>query len=141
MTEFILDTNALLHVIAAKNYWKLDASCHLLDLTLYEYGNALLNILANRKRGDGAISKDQAVLLMQSFREIAKLVPTIRLESEAIQPILELAEKEKLTFYDASYLYCSLRFRYKLVTGDRKLLAAAGNSGIDAMETAKWVEK
>jgi len=142
MTEFIFDTNALLHVIAAKNYRKLNASCHILDLTFYEYGNAMLNILANRKSNSGGVmSKDQAMLLMQSFREVAKLMPIIRLESETIQPILELAEKEKLTFYDASYLYCSLHFKCRLVTGDGKLLRAAENSGIDAIETSKWAEK
>lgn len=137
MAGFIFDTDALLYVIAAKNYRRLDANCHILDLTFYEYGNVVLNILA--KRGSG-ISKDQAALLMQSFREVAKFMPIIRLESEAMQQILELAEKEKLTFYDASYLYCSQSFKYTLVTGDRKLLGAAEDAGIDAMETAKWVK-
>ncbi len=139
MAKFIFDTNALLYVIAAKNYHRLDANCHILDLTFYEYGNAVLNILA--KRGSG-ISKDQAALLMQSFREAAKLMmPAIRLESEAMQPILEIAEKEKLTFYDASYLYCSQHFKYTLVTGDRKLLDAAEDAGVDAIETARWAKK
>lgn len=139
MAKFIFDTNALLYVIAAKNYQRLNANCHILDLTFYEYGNAVLNILANRKRGNG-ISKDEAALLMQSFREVAKLMPIIRLESEAMQPILELAVKNKLTFYDASYLYCSLHFKYPLVTGDRKLLSAAEDTGVDAIETAKWAK-
>ncbi|HEX7032763.1 MAG TPA: type II toxin-antitoxin system VapC family toxin [Nitrososphaera sp.] len=135
MAKFIFDTNALLYVIAAKNYHRLDANCHILDLAFYEYGNAVLNILSRRARG---ISKDEAALFMQSFREVAKFMPIIRLECEAMQPVLELAKKERLTFYDASYLYCSQRFKYALVTGDRKLLSAAKRAGVDAIETARW---
>lgn len=137
MAKFIFDTNALIYVIASKHYQKLNSDCHIMDLTFYEYGNAVMNILANRKRGNG-VSKEQTMLLVQTFQEAANLMPIIRLESGMMHPILEIAEKEKLTFYDASYLYCSHHYKYTLVTGDRKLLDAAEDAGIDAMETTKW---
>lgn len=141
MTEFIFDTNALLYVITTKNYQRLNINCHILDLTFYEYGNAVLNILAKRKTDRSIMSKDDTYLLMRSFQEVTKMISILRLEDETIQPILELAEREKLTFYDASYLYCALHFKHRLVTGDKKLLRAAENVGIDVMETTKWIEK
>ncbi len=39
--------------------------------------------------------------------------------------ILKLAEKEKLTFYDATHIYFARKYKLKLATADRKLSEVA----------------
>ncbi len=39
--------------------------------------------------------------------------------------VMDIAVKEGVTFYDASYMYIALRNKLTLVTDDRKLMSAA----------------
>lgn len=134
--KFLFDTNALLYAISARKYQKLDRkNCHILDLTYYEYGNAILNILAKRGR---RTSKEEISFLVQAFEKITELASTISLEGKTMQPIMDLARKENLTFYDASYLHCCLQFDLHLITEDGRLKQAAQSNSIGVMDTERW---
>jgi predicted nucleic acid-binding protein len=54
-----------------------------------------------------------------------------------MQPIMELAEKEKLTFYDASFLYCCLRFG----NWRPRLVRAARKNTINVIETEELIHQ
>lgn len=134
--QFLFDTNALLYVISARKYQKLDRkNCHILDLTCYEYGNAMLNILGKRSRQP---SKEEISFLVQAFEKITELASSVSLESRMMQPIMDLARKEHLTFYDASYLHCCLHFDFHLITEDWRLKEAAQNNSISVMDAERW---
>lgn len=134
--DFLFDTNALLYIIVARKYQKLDRkNCRILDLTFYEYGNAILNILAKRGRQP---SKEEVSFLVRAFEKITELASTVNLEGRMIQPIMDLARKENLTFYDASYLYCCVHFDLHLITEDGRLKQAAQNNSINVMDAEKW---
>lgn len=48
---------------------------------------------------------------------------------------LGLAREQRLTVYDAAYLELALRLGLPLATGDRDLIAAAGNLGVTVLAT------
>jgi predicted nucleic acid-binding protein len=136
--EFLFDTNALLYIIAARKYQKLDRKNYrILDLTFYEYGNAILNILAKRGRQP---SKEEISFLVQAFEKITELASSVNLEGRMMQPIMDLARKENLTFYDASYLHCCLHFDLHLITEDGRLKQAAQNNSISVIDCERWLK-
>ncbi len=84
-----------------------------LDLTFYEVGNVLWKEfrrgrLENRK------------VVVEMFEEFFSEVSVRRMPD--MSDILELAARENLTFYDASYLIAAKKYGIKLVTEDRDLL-------------------
>ncbi|RLF19646.1 MAG: PIN domain nuclease [Thermoprotei archaeon] len=86
----------------------------ILDLTIYEVGNALW-----KEYRLGKIKNLDVVA--QLFEMIFENVKMLRIEL-TFHEILNLAMKENLTFYDASYLHMARRYGMKLVTEDADLL-------------------
>ncbi len=85
-----------------------------LDLTIYEVGNAIWKeFRRGRIRDFVAVAR----LFEEIFSSITVLRPQIRLHE-----VVELAIRENLTFYDASYLYTARIYGMKLVTEDSDLL-------------------
>jgi predicted nucleic acid-binding protein len=87
---------------------------HVLDLTFYELGNALL-------RGRARASAEQTATVLAALREIC---PTIIPERDDLALASELAAEHELTLYDAAYAAVAKRRDAPLVTFDRELLAA-----------------
>lgn len=77
---------------------------------------------------------------MKAFEKTAELVTIDRLDNPTMQATLELARKENLTFYDASYLHSCSSSGYSLVTEDHKLAKAAQNNSIKAIDSEKWTK-
>ncbi|MCD6244259.1 MAG: type II toxin-antitoxin system VapC family toxin [Candidatus Korarchaeota archaeon] len=84
-----------------------------LDLTLYEVGNALWK---EYKRGKIKNMKSAVAL----FREFLNDVTVMG--HPPLEETLDLAVKENLTFYDASYLCIAKKEGMRLVSEDKDLL-------------------
>ena len=85
-----------------------------LDLTIYEVGNALM-------RGRAGASADQAATVLEALGEIC---PSIRPSSEEMRASSQLAKRHDLTLYDAAYAAVAQGRSAELVTLDRALLDA-----------------
>jgi predicted nucleic acid-binding protein len=85
-----------------------------LDLTVYEVGNALM-------RGRAGASAEQAATVVEALAEIC---PAIRPSPKEIRKATELAERHELTVYDAAYAAVAQSRSAELATLDRALLAA-----------------
>jgi predicted nucleic acid-binding protein len=86
----------------------------ILDLTIYEIGNI---IWKEYKRGK---IKDP-VLVMKMFEEIMRNMKKLSSNHEMLE-IFDVAVKNNITFYDASYIYVARKHGLKLVTEDADLL-------------------
>lgn len=136
---FLLDTNSLLYILKTKRYQKLDKSCHVLDLTFYEYGDAALNLLAKRGNKD-LTSREEIMVLLEAYEKVSEQTSVVNSTENPMPEIFELARKENLTFYDASYLYCARRFNLHLITEDERLMASARRNSIDADSSDTWAK-
>jgi predicted nucleic acid-binding protein len=102
-----------------------------LDLTVYEVGNALM-------RGRVGTSAEKAATVVEALVEIC---PAIRPSSEEMRGASQLAERHGLTLYDAAYAAVAQSRSARLVTLDRALLDAELGSRpselVDAIADAK----
>jgi predicted nucleic acid-binding protein len=85
-----------------------------LDLTIYEVGNALM-------RGRAGASAGQAAAVVEALIEIC---PPVRPSLEEMRRAAELVEHHELTLYDAAYVAVAQSRSAALVTLDRALLEA-----------------
>lgn len=85
---------------------------HVLDLTYYEIGNALL-------RGHAHATAEQTTVVLSALREICL---TINPDSEDLALAAELAGQYELTLYDAAYVAAARRRGAPFVTLDAQLL-------------------
>ncbi len=115
--SYLLDANALLDLIKRK---KLVAGYYILDLTLYEVGNTIWKETVLFE----TLTKDDAIKFMANFANIVRKLNIIRIQ-EDIDKIMEIAIQERLTFYDAAYLYFATKNKLILVTNDKKLYDVA----------------
>jgi predicted nucleic acid-binding protein len=91
-----------------------EVALSVLDLTIYEVGNALM-------RGRARASAAQASTVIEALVEIC---PSIRPTPEEMKEASRLAERHKLTFYDAAYAAVAQGRSAELVTLDCDLLDA-----------------
>lgn len=87
---------------------------HVLDLTFYEVGNALL-------RGAARATASQAATVLGALREICSVVPA---DAEDVELAAVLAAEHGLTMYDAVYASVARGRSALLVSLDRELLGA-----------------
>lgn len=85
-----------------------------LDLTVYEVGNALM-------RGRAGADAEQAATVIEALAEVC---PALRPSPEEMRVASELAERHDLTLYDAAYAAVAQSRSAELVTLDRALLDA-----------------
>ncbi|HEX5594178.1 MAG TPA: type II toxin-antitoxin system VapC family toxin [Solirubrobacterales bacterium] len=85
-----------------------------LDLTVYEVGNALM-------RGRAGVSAKQAATVLEALVEIC---PVLRPDPEEMRGASQLAERHGLTLYDAAYAAVAQSRSAELVTLDSALLAS-----------------
>jgi predicted nucleic acid-binding protein len=88
---------------------------HVLDLTFYEVGNALL-------RGRARASAEQAATVVAAVRHVCAVVAP---DDDDLAAAAALAAEHELTLYDAAYVAVARRMQAPLVTCDRALLAAS----------------
>lgn len=87
---------------------------HVLDLTHYELGNALL-------RGRPGVPAERVAAVLDA---LDKICPRITPTSQELGQAAALAEEYGLTFYDAAYAAVARRRNAQLVTLDGELLRA-----------------
>ena len=124
MKRYLIDASSLM-ILTKKAEVRSIIEClrmsFILDLTFYEVGNAmwketcLTNFLTKKE-------SESARNMMQML-----LARTDRIQSEAgnFQKIFDISEDERISFYDASYLFFAKEKGLVLVTEDRKLKAKA----------------
>ncbi len=115
LASYLLDTSALYPLVLLLRERVLEAAGRLavLDLTFYEVGNV---IWKEHRRGR---VRDPAAAAMM-FQEVLAEMEVLSLQG-SLGEVEELAVKEGLSFYDASYLYAARRHGLRLVTEDADL--------------------
>ena len=98
-----------------------------LDLSMYELGNVVWKNVSRKK-----ISLEEGIELVNFLSEVLSLMDIINIGIKS--NVLEIAAKNKLSYYDASYIYASILFTDILVSEDKKLLDAADKRGVKAYE-------
>ena len=93
------------------------------DLALYEACNGLWKIATLLR----TISLEEAISVAAALQELAlkNVIQVVSFNKLDFSSTLELAHKEKLTFYDASYIAIAENKKATLVTDDGKLKKAA----------------
>jgi predicted nucleic acid-binding protein len=87
---------------------------HVIDLTVYEVGNALL-------RGHFKATAEQVATVLAALAEVC---PAIAPTAEDLRQAVSLAEQHELTLYDAAYAAVAARRGARLATLDGELLRA-----------------
>jgi len=120
MKRYLLDASSLMLLMKTGDTQTtltyLEASC-ILDLTFYEVGNSIfketyITNFLTKKESETLKNRIQKI-----FSTTQKLSPT----PDQFQHILDISESEKLTFYDASYLFAAKENGLILVTEDKQL--------------------
>ncbi len=115
VSKYLLDASAIYPLVLRlqENLLRYSSLFVVLDLTVYEVGNAIW-----KEYHRGKIRNPTTVTKL--FQEIFSTTPILRLNTN-MHEVLALAIKEKLTFYDASYLHMARIHGIKLVMEDREL--------------------
>jgi predicted nucleic acid-binding protein len=135
---YLLDASALIEFILRNAFINRlgDKVLHVLDLTIYESFNALWKLV-----GRDILTIDEMLILA---RRVADIIGFMYIESidplEALN-VLEIALKENLTVYDASYLYIARRMQLILVTEDEELMDRAKKLSIKAINVDEFLRK
>mgnify|MGYP001772880200 CR=1 FL=1 len=85
----------------------------MLDLTAYEVGNTIW-----KEHRKGKIRDLTPVVTM--FEKILEHIDKLSIGKE-ISEVIDIATKNSITFYDASYIYIARKYGFKLVTEDKDL--------------------
>ncbi len=87
-----------------------------LNLALYESINAIWKEYQLLKR----LEKNTALLFLDVISSIFNVINLISIRGVE-REVFNLASKENLTIYDASYLYIAMKNKFTLITDDRRL--------------------
>ena len=118
--KFLLDASAFILLIknadVTSTVERLQDSL-ILDLTFYEVGNAIWK--------EGTLTKfltsKEAEKLGTMAQTVLAKINRVTSEAEAFQKILEIAQTEKLSYYDSSYVYSAKETGLTLITEDKEL--------------------
>ncbi|MDE1766180.1 MAG: type II toxin-antitoxin system VapC family toxin [Thaumarchaeota archaeon] len=134
MKNRLYDASSLINVVrigGSQSIRMLDGH-HVLDLTIYEVSNVMWKLVYREKKitqEQSSVLLDSVLLLMQRM----KVVSIGGLEKH----VQELAVREGLTAYDASYLAVAEHLDLVLVTDDRKL-ERAGRKYVKVLKTSDF---
>jgi predicted nucleic acid-binding protein len=124
MKQYLLDASAFILLIKKANvqttFQCLQRSL-VLDLTVYEVGNALWRESSLAK----FLTPEEAKSLEKVAQIILSRTDKILNEDITFQNIMEIAKTEGLSFYDSSYIYFAKQKNIKLITEDQTLKAKA----------------
>ncbi|MCW3984566.1 MAG: type II toxin-antitoxin system VapC family toxin [Candidatus Bathyarchaeota archaeon] len=120
MKRYLLDASSFMLLMKTADpqttLTYLEASC-ILDLTFYEVGNAIFKetYITN------FLTKQESETLKNRMQKIFSATQKLSPTPDQFQQILDISESEKLTFYDASYLFAAKENGLILVTEDKQL--------------------
>lgn len=122
--KFLFDASTVIQVIKSyeeeKTLRLFSENC-ILDLTRYEVGNALWKEHTLRRTIGAAEFRESLDL----FRTVMLRTKILSVDAHELLDVAEVAEKERITFYDASYVVVAKAHDLTLVTEDTHLFKAA----------------
>ncbi|BFH74794.1 type II toxin-antitoxin system VapC family toxin [Sulfurisphaera javensis] len=122
--EYLLDTSALypllFKILTHEVNIDFISSSHILDLTIYELGNAIWKDAKLLKRIKDPLS------VMRNFMIIISKMKTEKV-TDYVEVMLIAMERD-LTFYDSAYVYVAESKGYTLITYDSELLNKCKNA-------------
>lgn len=124
MKQYLLDASAFILLIKKANVqttFQCLKNSLVLDLTVYEVGNALWRESSLAKY----LTPEEAQTLEKVAQIILSRTDKILNEDMTFQKIMEIAKNENLSFYDSSYIYFAKQKNIKLITEDQTLKAKA----------------
>lgn len=122
--KYLLDASAFLLLIKKADV-KTAIEClqdsSILDLTFYEVGNTIWKENMQTK----ILTQEEAEKLGTIAQTVLAKINKVASETEAFQKILEIAQTEKLSYYDSSYVYYAKETDIPLITEDKELRTKA----------------
>lgn len=123
--KYLLDASALLPLIRNiknREIWKMEEFA-ILDLTVYEIGNALWKeIFLKRKERLANVNRDLLDKAIKGFSKIIFHLKVLNLTEDDFSKVLNKAIELNLTYYDASYVYTAEKENLTLITEDKEIL-------------------
>jgi len=116
---YLFDASAILNLIKRANLKPFSQGLTL-DLAIYESLNAIWKEYSLLNHIDYETAQEYIDLVKNVFK-----ILHIESINGIEEKVFEIANKEKLTIYDAAYLAKSIKANYILVTDDEKLLKKA----------------
>jgi predicted nucleic acid-binding protein len=120
MKQYLLDASAFILLIKKANVqttFQYLQNSLILDLTVYEVGNALWRESSLTK----FLSPQESETLEKVAQIILSRTDKILNQDITFQQIMQIAKAENLSFYDSSYIYFAKQKNIKLVTEDPTL--------------------
>ena len=116
MIKYLIDTSALYPLILelGEKILLYAKEVAILDLTIYEVGNALW-----KEYKLGKIKNLDIVL--QFFQEILNAFKKETINN--ISEVLKISIEKNITFYDAAYIYVVEKLKLTLITEDKEMLS------------------
>ncbi len=128
--KFLLDASVLLPLVtrSGKQLIAQAANAELIttDLAVYEFCNGLWKLATLLKTITLEDAADIAAILNELTAK--NLIQTVSFDSIDFPTALGIAQKNHLTYYDASYIAAAQNVKAILATEDQKLLKAASKS-------------
>jgi predicted nucleic acid-binding protein len=124
MKQHVLDASSLMLLMKnADIQTQLEylRTSYLLDLTFYEVGNAVWKETCLTK----FLTKNESENLQKKIQTVLARTDRLPCQAGDFQKILSISENERLSFYDASYLFAAIDKGLVLVTEDKGLKAKA----------------
>jgi predicted nucleic acid-binding protein len=120
----LLDASAVLQVIKSfedERALRVFDENYVLDLTKYEVGNGIWKEYALRH----ALTEEEFHEFLASLRTVVDRAELLVPDPRNLLEIAQIAAKEKITFYDASYIAMAKIRKLALATEDSKLSKVA----------------
>ncbi|HDO20124.1 MAG TPA: DNA-binding protein [Candidatus Bathyarchaeota archaeon] len=115
MNMYFFDAASIVNLIK-RGVVKPFANGATLNLALYESINAIWKEYQLLKR----LEKNTALLFLDVISSIFNVINLMSIRGVE-REVFNLASKENLTIYDASYLYIAMKNKFTLITDDRRL--------------------
>jgi predicted nucleic acid-binding protein len=113
---YLFDSSAIFKAIKENKVEVLVGNCTL-ELARYELGNVLWKSLALEGKATNAEIKNLARIV----KRVLSVMEVLQISCSE-EEILEIANKTKITFYDAAYTYHAMAKNLTLITEDTQLL-------------------
>ena len=118
----IFDTSSIYKAVEINCIEKLQGE-KTLDLSLYELGNIVWKYVMRNK-----LSSDEGKKFIDILMDVISLMQII--ETGINTTTYSIAVKNRISYYDASYIHAALSSKESLVSEDKKLLRISAKYGI-----------
>lgn len=120
--SLVFDASAIIRLVELKPDKAVNAlrNQYTVDLAYYEIGNYLWRI--------SKLTAVNVELLLKVFNNVIRFMNVVPIGLNG--DVINLARRMNITYYDASYVYLTIKLNAKLVTEDRELIAKFPNIAI-----------